>query len=223
MMVRSILLAVVLCVAGMPAHARTQAAPNRAVATGLAALACAQAAGLPRAERLAVIDYSLPSSHKRLWVIELASGRTLFHERVAHGRGSGEARAVHFSNEDESHRTSLGLFRTLEAYDGRNGYSLRLDGLESGVNDRAYLRGIVMHGADYVSEGFLRSVGRLGRSHGCPAVRREVARPLIDSLREGQYLFAYAEDAAWLRRSPFLGCALTQPARAQARQTALKD
>lgn len=217
-MLRWFLLAAVLGAASAAAHAGESAPRNRAIAMGLAAVACAEASGLPRAERLAVIDYSLPSSAERLWVIDLASGRTLFQERVAHGKGSGEARALRFSNLDSSHSSSLGLFRTLETYDGRNGYSLRLDGLEAGINDRAYLRGIVMHGADYVSEGFIRAAGRLGRSHGCPAVRREVARPLIDSIRDGQYLFAYYPDAAWLRRSAYVGC--TSPAAPVSARTA---
>lgn len=159
-----------------------------------------------RAHRLAVIDYSLPSNQPRLWVFDLLRGRLLFEERVAHGRGSGDAQPHAFSNVPESHQSSLGLFRTLDSYRGRNGYSLRLEGLEPGVNDRAFDRAIVVHGADYASPAFVARTGRLGRSHGCPVVRPEVTRPLIDSIKGGQYLFAYYPDPHWLQTSSFLGC-----------------
>lgn len=173
---------------------------------GLQSLACAEAAGFPKAERLALIDYSLPANLPRLWVMDLKSGAVLFREQVAHGKGSGEAMAVHFSNQPESYTSSLGLFRTLDPYDGSNGYSLRLEGLEPGINDRAYGRQIVMHGADYVSDSFIKLAGRIGRSFGCPAVRHSIARPLIDSLKHDQYLFAYYPDPAWLKTSMYLRC-----------------
>lgn len=166
------------------------------------ALSCAD----PGAERLAVIDYSLPSSEPRLWVFDLARERLLFEELVSHGRGSGDALATAFSNTPESHQSSLGLFRTMNTYHGRNGYSLRLEGLEPGVNHLAYERAIVMHGADYVSESFIEQTGRLGRSLGCPAVRQAVTAPLIDSLKEEQYLFAYYPDPEWLASSAYLDC-----------------
>ncbi len=166
------------------------------------AMACAD----PQAERLAVIDFSRPSVEPRLWVFDLAEERLLFEELVSHGRGSGDAEATLFSNTPESYQSSLGLFRTLNSYYGRNGYSLRLEGLEVGVNDLAYQRAIVIHGADYVSEDFIRQTGRLGRSHGCPAVRQEVTYPLIDSIKEEHYLFAYYPDQAWLEGSAFLSC-----------------
>jgi hypothetical protein len=115
----------------------------------------------------------------------------LFDEWVSHGRGSGQAMATSFSNEPETNKSSLGLFRTGEAYIGKNGYSLRLDGLEPGINDRARERAIVMHGAPYVNIAVARVQGYLGRSLGCPAVRPEVARPLIDTVKGGGLLFAY--------------------------------
>jgi hypothetical protein len=171
------------------------------------ALACASA----NARRLAVIDYSLPSTARRLWVFDLARPRLLFEELVSHGRGSGDARARAFSNKPESYQSSLGLFRTLDSYQGRNGYSLRLEGLEPGINDLAYQRAIVIHGADYVSESFIERTGRLGRSHGCPAVRPEVTHPLIDSIKGDQYLFAYYPDQKWLANSALLSCAGGSP------------
>ena len=141
--------------------------------------------------RLAVIDYGLSSTAKRLWVFDLASRKLLFHELVAHGRNSGEDMAVSFSNEDGSLMTSLGAFLTGTTYTGKNGYSLRLRGMDPGVNDRAEARFIVMHGAPYVSESFARRVGRLGRSHGCPAVRLEIAHALIDRIKDGTLLYAW--------------------------------
>ncbi|MBB3189712.1 murein L,D-transpeptidase catalytic domain family protein [Halomonas cerina] len=166
------------------------------------ALRCAD----PTAQRLAVIDFSLPSTERRLWVFDLHRKRLLFRELVSHGQGSGNALAKRFSNVPDSHQSSLGLFRTLNSYQGRNGYSLRLEGLEPGVNDLAYRRAIVIHGADYVSEAFIERTGRLGRSHGCPAVRQPVAASLIDSLKEGQYLFTYYPDPNWLAHSAYFYC-----------------
>lgn len=157
-------------------------------------------------DRLAVIDYSRPSTERRLWVFELDPVRLLHAEHVAHGRASGENLAARFSNIEGSHQSSIGLFRTAETYQGGNGYSLRMDGLERGINDRARERQIVMHGAPYVDPAQALRQGRLGRSFGCPAVRRTVARELIDDLKDGQLLFAYYPDEAWLRHSRFLGC-----------------
>lgn len=171
------------------------------------AVECARREGLEsRQQRLAVIDYSRPSTEPRLWVFDSQSGRLLFQELVAHGRGTGEKLAERFSNVDGSHMSSLGLFRTAETYFGSNGYSLRLHGLEHGFNDRALARAIVMHGAPYVSEAIAAQLGRLGRSFGCPAVRPEVARRLIDTLKDGALLFAYYPDREWLGQSRFLSC-----------------
>jgi hypothetical protein len=174
----------------------------------LNAAACARNAGEVANERLlTVIDYSRASTEPRLWVLDLVRERVIFEELVAHGRGSGENYATRFSNAEGSHQTSLGLFRTADTYVGSNGYSLRLDGLEPGVNDRARERAIVMHGAPYVSDFQLRAVGRLGRSHGCPALRPAIARTLIDTIKQGSLVFAYYPDTRWLQASRFLnGC-----------------
>lgn len=175
------------------------------LALALEARACALRGGA-RGDRLAVIDYSRPSTQRRLWVFDLARDALLHEEYVAHGRGSGENFATAFSNRDGSHQSSLGLFATAETYAGGNGYSLRLDGLEPGINDAARPRAIVMHGAAYVNPDLARSQGRLGRSFGCPAVRPQVAHAVIDDLKQGQLLFAYADDARWLDGSRWLGC-----------------
>ncbi|GHA84882.1 murein L,D-transpeptidase catalytic domain family protein [Modicisalibacter luteus] len=171
------------------------------------AISCAE----PDADKLAVIDYSLPSNQPRLWVFDLADQTLVFKELVAHGRGSGNAHATAFSNFFDSWQSSLGLFRTLNSYHGRNGYSLRLEGLEPGINDNAFERAVVIHGADYVDEAFIAQTGRLGRSHGCPAVRTDIASPLIDTLKGGQYLFIYYPDAEWLETSDFLHCNMLAP------------
>ena len=161
------------------------------LAEALDAIRCAESRGAASANTLTVIDYSLPSTQARLWSFDLQSGALLFHEWVAHGQGSGENLANHFSNVSGSRKSSLGLFRTAETYVGRNGYSLRLDGLQIGINDQARPRAIVMHGADYVHERFVQRHGRLGRSWGCPAVRQEVARELMDRIKQSGWLYVY--------------------------------
>jgi hypothetical protein len=143
---------------------------------------------------LTVIDYSRPSTEKRMWVYDLRTHALLFDELVSHGRGSGKTNATAFSNDLSSNMTSLGLFRTGETYVGHNGYSLRLDGLDPGVNDHARARAIVVHGAPYVNAATAKANGYLGRSLGCPAVRPEIARALIDTIKNGSLIFAYGAD-----------------------------
>jgi hypothetical protein len=171
----------------------------------LGAAACAVRSGsVPDLVTLTVIDYSRPSTEKRLWVFDLKTRELLFEELVAHGRGSGDNLATSFSNEADSHQSSLGVFRTEDTYVGRNGYSLRLRGLDTGFNDHAYERAIVMHGAPYVSDVFARTQGRLGRSWGCPALRDGIAREVIDTVKGRGLLFAYYPDPAWLASSKYL-------------------
>ncbi len=164
--------------------------------------------------RLAVIDYTRASTEPRLWVFDLKTRRLVLRELVAHGQGTGDNFSKHFSNKDGSHQSSLGMYRTSETYTGRNGYSLRLDGLEPGFNDHARDRAIVMHGASYVSKATIQQLGRLGRSWGCPAVSEQVARTVIDDIKGGQYLFAYYPDPEWLKHSELFSCpADSKPAR----------
>jgi hypothetical protein len=168
------------------------AADPVAIETALSAIRCAQAHGQgTNATRLTLIDYSKPSLEPRLWVFDLAQGKLLFEEVVAHGRNSGTNMTTSFSNVEGSLQTSLGLFLTGETYMGGNGYSLRLDGLDKGLNDRAMQRAIVIHGAPYVDPVAARKQGRLGRSFGCPAVRTAVATPLIDAIKGGNFVFSY--------------------------------
>lgn len=200
----------------------SQAAPglNReALRHAVAAMQCAVNNGAAPAQRLAVIDYSLPSTARRLWIFDLKRERLLLRDFVAHGRQSGENLATRFSNRDGSHQSSLGLFRTAESYRGKHGYSLRMDGLEPGVNDRARERAIVIHGADYVDPRLVRSQGRIGRSLGCPAVRPEVARLVVDQLKGGQFMFSWYPDQGWLENSAYLNC---KPSRLALQQPALR-
>lgn len=157
-----------------------------------------------RPDLLTVIDYSLPSSEPRMFVFDLAERKLLFRELVAHGKNSGDDRAGFFSNSAGSLASSLGLFVTDDPYIGSNGYSLRLRGLEEGVNDMAWDRAIVLHGAAYVSKAAIQALGRLGRSWGCPAVRKEIASKIIDTLRGGSPIFAYYPQQSWLQSSVFL-------------------
>jgi L,D-transpeptidase-like protein len=170
-------------------------------------VACARAAGVSgRDDLLTIIDYTLPSSEPRLWVLDLEKGKVLYHELVAHGKGTGEKYATRFSNRPDSLQTSLGLFRTAGTYQGGNGYSLRLQGLDDGVNDRAESRAIVMHGAWYVSEAQVRSQGRIGRSWGCPALSEAMARPVIDTIKGGSFIFSYSgKDTSWLKTASAQG------------------
>jgi hypothetical protein len=171
----------------------------------LRATGCAAEQGkVKRRDLLTVIDYSLPSSEPRLFVFNLESRKLLFRELVAHGKNSGGDIASFFSNSPGSLATSLGLFVTADTYFGSNGYSLRLKGLEEGVNDMAMDRAIVMHGASYVSRAAIHALGRLGRSWGCPAVRKEISKKMIDTLRGGSPIFAYYPDKNWLKASSYL-------------------
>jgi len=172
----------------------------------LNAASCAVRAGKTAVPAtLTVIDYSKPSTKKRLWVVDLQARALLFEELVAHGQGSGANLATQFSNEAETHRSSIGLFETKDTYIGKNGYSLRLEGLDAGFNDHAMERAIVMHGAPYVSEAVARTQGRLGRSWGCPALRADVAHELIDRVKGSGLVFAYYPDPKWLASSQFFG------------------
>ena len=172
----------------------------------IAAMECAVSSGWGAARRLAVIDFSLPSSDQRLWIFDLEQRHLVLRDFVAHGQNSGENFATSFSNEVGSNQTSLGLFRTQETYFGKHGYSLRMDGLEPGINDNARDRAIVVHAADYVDPSWIDRQGRLGRSQGCPAVRPEIGQQVVDNLKDGQYMFAYYPDRDWLQSSTYLNC-----------------
>ncbi len=150
---------------------------------------------------LVLIDYRKPSTEKRFFVLDLKKKKLLFKTLVAHGRNSGERLACSFSNRPGSYKSCLGFFVTGEPYFNKHGYSLNIKGVEPGINDQAEKRRIVIHGADYVSKQFIRKYGRLGRSLGCPALPNTLARPIIDTIRNGSCLFIFGNDKCYLSRS----------------------
>ncbi|MEJ6979605.1 murein L,D-transpeptidase catalytic domain family protein [Pedobacter sp. P351] len=141
---------------------------------------------------LSIVDFSKPSTQKRLWIVDLASNKLLFHTLVAHGRGSGGLMASQFSNTEESYQSSLGFYVTDDTYFGKHGLSLRLKGLDKGLNTNALARAIVVHGADYVSQRFVDQNGYLGRSHGCPALPVELTNDIIKTIKGNTALFIYS-------------------------------
>ncbi|MDP2088218.1 MAG: murein L,D-transpeptidase catalytic domain family protein [Flavobacteriaceae bacterium] len=147
--------------------------------------------GLIQKDLLTLVDFSLSSAVKRLWVIDVKNNIILFQSLVAHGKNSGNEFANQFSNKSESHKSSLGFYTTGETYFGKHGFSLRLDGLETGINNNARNRAIVIHGADYVSESFIQQNGRLGRSFGCPSVPIENTQQIINIIKDKSCFFVY--------------------------------
>ena len=168
---------------------------------------CGQSAH-PTADKqiLTIIDYSEPSTAKRFWVLDLKNKKVLFNTLVAHGKKSGGKLAHYFSNQPNSLATSLGVFRTGAIYQGQHGYSLQLHGLEKEFNDQAESRHIVIHSAWYVSESFAKTHDRVGASWGCPALDMKIAKPVIDTIKNGSLIFAYYPDQKWLAKSHYLHC-----------------
>lgn len=160
--------------------------------------------GLDNKQLLTIIDYSKPSSERRLWVVDLKRGKVLFNTWVSHGKNSGQVMATSFSNTPGSLKSSIGVFVTDQPYDGGNGYSLRLKGLERGINDNAYNRDIVIHGAWYADHDVIKKYGQIGRSWGCPAVSPKMAAPLINTIKSDTLVVAYYPDKNWLQNSAFL-------------------
>lgn len=151
-----------------------------------------------------IADLSQSSNSKRLYVIDMINKKLLFNTYVAHGRNSGEEYAHSFSNRANSFQSSLGFYLTQNTYAGTHGLSMKLRGLEKGINDGAEERGIVMHGAPYVSDTFINQYGRLGRSQGCPAVPEEFCSPIINSIKGGSCLFMFYPDSNYFRNSAIL-------------------
>ncbi len=141
---------------------------------------------------LTIVDFEQSSTQKRLYVLDLENKKILFNTLVAHGRGSGDDLANRFSNEPESFMSSLGFFVTGEPYHGKHGLSMHLNGKDEGYNNNAFDRAVVMHAADYVSEEFVKVHGRLGRSHGCPALPPALNGPIIEQIQSGTCLFLYS-------------------------------
>lgn len=160
--------------------------------------------GFYKSNIITIIDYTRPSSEKRLFVIDLKSRQVLYHTHVTHGLNSGFIHARNFSNELGSKQSSLGFFKTAETYFGKYGYSLRLDGLEPGINDLARKRDIVIHGAPYANPANIAKYGYLGTSWGCPALPEETTGQIINTIKEGSCLYIYADDKTYLSQSAFV-------------------
>lgn len=153
---------------------------------------------------LTVIDYSLPSNKQRMWIFDVRNERLLYNTYVAHGKNSGVNLAKHFSNKNSSKQSSLGTYITKNTYIGHKGYSLNLQGLDRGYNDNAYNRRVVIHGAWYVEPGFIKKSGRAGLSWGCPAIAKTIAKPVINTIKDGSVVFAYYPDRNFLSHSGYL-------------------
>lgn len=185
--------------------AQTQDLTVRVATLALQAYNKAQAAGYGDKHILTIIDYSEPSTEHRFWVIDLDSNKVLFHELVAHGVGSGALYATRFSDQINSKETSIGLFLTAQnPYRGRHGESLHLQGLEPGFNGNVWARSIVIHAAPYVCDQFVHQHGMVGQTWGCPALNAKDVRQIINTIKGGTLLFAYANDPNWLQHSRFL-------------------
>lgn len=152
---------------------------------------------------MTLIDFTKPSTEKRLFVFDMEKKRIIYSSVVSHGRNSGVNYATSFSNKEGSYQSSLGFYLTENTYQGKNGYSLVLDGLEKGINDRARQRAIVMHGAAYANPSTIAS-GRLGRSLGCPALPQALAKPIINTIQKGSVLFIYANNEEYRAQSSLL-------------------
>ncbi len=184
-----------------------EAAPtlnHRVVTLALEAYYKAREKGYDKRGILSVIDFSLPSYEKSLWVFNVNDGKLLYNTYVAHGKGSGDTTATHFSNRPGSEASSLGVFLTGQTYYGRDGLAMRLIGLSGKFNDNVLSRAVVMHGAWYVSQSFLDENHRLGRSWGCPAVSKGMIGPITNTIKDGTLIFAYANDPAWLPASTYV-------------------
>jgi len=179
---------------------------STALDIGLKAYMCANHARQLATKYLTIIDYNKPSSKERMYIIDMEKQKLISSQLVAHGQNSGGLNTRKFSNIDGSRQTSLGVFMTGNIYHGKNGLSMRLKGLEQGYNDKASKRAIVMHGANYVSQSYVKRYGMIGRSWGCPAIDSRAASKTINTLKEGSVLVAYYNDKNWLKKSNYLHC-----------------
>ena len=217
------LLSAVFFLSGTPSHVSTpvnlandvnvqvqhlsQKAPQldkKVLTLALVAYNKASAKGTVKKPVLTVIDYSLPSSKQRMWIFDLRKEKLLYNTYVAHGMNSGMSTPHHFSNKSSSKETSLGTYVTRDTYIGSKGLSLNLQGLERGFNDNAYNRRVVIHGAWYVEPDFIKKSGRAGRSWGCPSIAKTLAKPVINTIKNGSVVFAYYPDKYYLSHSGYL-------------------
>ena len=155
-------------------------------------------------EILTIVDFSLPSTEKRMWILDMTTQKVLFNTYVSHGKNTGGNKATKFSNTPNSFQSSLGFYVTAETYYGKNGLSLFIDGMEEGFNSKARERYVVIHGADYATKSFIDRLGRLGRSYGCPAVPTKLSKEIINTIKGKSGLFIYSEDKNYLEKSTYL-------------------
>lgn len=153
---------------------------------------------------LTIVDFSLPSTEKRMWILDMESNDILYHTYVSHGQNTGGNMATKFSNTPNSLQSSLGFYVTAETYYGKNGLSLFIDGMEKEFNSKARERYVVIHGADYAREESIERLGRLGRSYGCPAVPTEVSIEIINKIKEGSAFFIYHTNEDYIANSTYL-------------------
>lgn len=184
------------------AHGMSEALRHKVIST----LRCARNYHTRHSHILTVIDYSLPSNQKRLWVFDLQDNKVLYHTYVSHGLTSGALLSNQFSNRNNSKASSIGVYRTQQAYHGRHGLAVRLQGLEEGFNDNATRRAIVMHSAWYVNEDFIEKYGRPGRSWGCPAIDKALKEPIISTIKNNGLFIVYYPGERWILNSKFLNC-----------------
>lgn len=180
---------------------------SEVINTVLIAMECAKENSVVHNSILAIIDYSLPANEKRLWVFDLSTGKLLYHSFVSHGFNSGTLNTTAFSNVMNSKSSSLGVFGTQQTYTGRYGEALKLCGIDGNFNSNAYNRAVVMHGAWYVSDDFVKKYGRVGRSWGCPAVPLSLVSQITQALKNNAFMVVYYPDKKWLAESKFLNCA----------------
>lgn len=152
---------------------------------------------------LTIIDFTKPSNEKRFFVIDLNKKKIDYSTYVTHGKNSGLTVPLNFSNNRNSYMSSLGFYITGDAYEGKYGYSLRLQGLEEGFNSNAYRRAIVVHGADYADPSFIEKYGFLGRSEGCPAIPTTISKDVIDYIKGKTVLFIMGKDKHYIEKSRY--------------------
>ncbi|KTC86452.1 murein L,D-transpeptidase catalytic domain family protein [Legionella brunensis] len=184
----------------------------------LTSLKCVEEYNVEHNSILTIIDYSKPSSEKRLWVFDLNQKKLLFHTYVSHGIRSGSLLTNYFSNKHDSKASSLGVYRTENTYYGRDGLSLVLNGLDQGFNDNATSRSVVMHGGWYVEEDFIKKYGRAGRSWGCPALPLQLTKPIINTIKDRSLFVIYYPNESWFAKSKFLNCHRFSPIQANVKQ-----
>jgi hypothetical protein len=185
-------------------HSQAKNLNPQVLKASLTAYSKARAQGLDNKQLLTVIDYSQPSNQPRLWVIDIKNNKVLMNTWVAHGKNSGGLNATSFSNDPHSLKSSLGVFLTASSYSGSHGYSMRIRGLEKGINDNVYQRDVVFHGAWYAGADVAKSRGMLGRSWGCMAVGESTIKPLVDTIKDNTLVVAYYPNQQWLSNSSYI-------------------